>query len=484
VAFLAEIFAGALWRLVRLDAETFAILGLSLKIAVVATAIGFLAALPLAGLIHACRPRIRGAFLIAMQALVSVPTVIVGTLVYLLLSRRGPLGGLELLYTPAAIIAGDVLLVIPLLTIFIASTLQQVPKGFVETAKNLGATPSKVLRLLALECRGAIAVAVCVGFGRVISELGAAMILGGNIKGFSRTLTTAMALEMGKGETELAMALGMLLLFLALSNTLAVQYVQSRIARRGLGNNPEYDPMPNPSPASKNPAALEAATARRQVFPELPPVAIRDLTVRFGERTLFDGLSATIEMTGGTALMGASGSGKTTLLRIMAGLATPDAGSIDLYRKIPILTFQRPYLFEGTVRSNIEFGMRIRGVPPDELRARSEHLGEALRLRHLFGQPVRNLSGGEATRVSLGRAMAVQPDLLLIDEALSHLDRATLHPIIHLLRSYVEKGGSLLLVTHEEWLADEICSRKLHLHKGKLEQPTCSERLVPTSKPG
>lgn len=470
MAFLAETAFGALGRLVRLDAETFTILGLSLKIAIVATVIGFLVALPLAGLIHARRPRLRTAILIAMQALVSVPTVIVGTLVYLLLSRRGPLGGLELLYTPAAIVAGDVLLVIPLLTIFIASALQQIPKGFLETAGNLGAKPRQILALLALECRGAIAVGICVGFGRVISELGAAMILGGNIKGFSRTLTTAMALEMGKGETELAMALGMLLLLLALGNTLAVQYMQTRINRYSRSHGQEDATLPDASPVSRQISSADPAPGQKSTFPALPPVEIRDLTVRFEERTLFDGLSQTLEMTGGTALMGASGSGKTTLLRIMAGLAAPDAGSVELHRKTAILTFQRPYLFDGTVRRNIEFGMRIRGVPPDERRERAEHLGEALGLRPLFDQSVRNLSGGEAARVSLGRALAVQPDLLLIDEALSHLDRMTLRPIILLIGSYVEKGGALLLVTHEEWLADEICSRKIYLHEGKLEQ--------------
>lgn len=468
-AFLAEIATGALGRLVRFDAETFAILGLSLEIAIVATILGFLLALPLAGMIHACRPRVRAAILIAMQALVSVPTVIVGTLVYLLLSRRGPLGGLELLYTPSAIIAGDVLLVIPLLTVFIGSSLRQVPEGFVETAKNLGAKPFQVLALLALECRGALAVAICVGFGRVISELGAAMILGGNIKGFSRTLTTAMALEMGKGETELAMALGMLLLLLALANALVVQYLQARLSRRGRGPAPEARPARDVPPDSRYGLPPEMGTEPERGFPKLPPVEIRGLTVRFEERILFDNLSATLEMSGGTALMGASGSGKTTLLKIMAGLAAPHAGVIDHKRKTPILTFQRPYLFDGTVRMNIEFGMRIRGVFADERRERAERIGEALGLRPLFGQPVRNLSGGEAARVSLGRALAVQPDFLLIDEALSHLDRATLRPIMHLLRSYVANGGALMLVTHEEWLADELCSRKIYLRRGTLE---------------
>ncbi|HOT29906.1 MAG TPA: ABC transporter permease [Candidatus Ozemobacteraceae bacterium] len=468
-AFLAEIAAGALGRLARLDVETFAILGLSLKIAIVATILGFLLALPLAGLIHACRPRVRAMILIAMQTMISVPTVIVGTIVYLLLSRRGPLGGLELLYTPAAIVAGDLLLVIPLLTVFIGSALQQVPRDFVETAKNLGAKPFQLLFLLALECRGALAVAVCVGFGRVISELGAAMILGGNIKGCSRTLTTAMALEMGKGETELAMALGMLLLLLALANTLAVQYLQYRISWRGRRLVPETTPVPHAPSDCRRGAASDTRNDPDRVFPQLPPVEIRGLSVRFEERILFDNLSATLEMSGGTALMGASGSGKSTLLRIMAGLASPDAGVVDHAWKTPILTFQRPYLFDGTVRMNIEFGMRIRGVPAEERRERAERLGETLGLLPMFGQPVRNLSGGEAARVSLGRALAVRPDLLLIDEALSHLDRMTLRPVILLLRAFIGNGGALLLVTHEEWLADELCSRKIHLRRGTLE---------------
>lgn len=471
-SFLYDIAAGALRRLVSLDAETFAILGLSLKIAIAATILGFILALPLAGLIHACRPRLRAVLFIVMQTLVSVPTVIVGTLVYLMLSRRGPFGVLELLYTPTAIIIGDVLLVIPLMTIFIGSALRQVPNGFLETAKNLGARPHQILALLAFECRGAIAIGVCVGFGRVISELGAAMILGGNIKGLSRTLTTAMALEMGKGETEPAMALGILLLMLALVNTLAVQFMQARLALHGRSHDIGEEPFPRHSGTVPEETSPDIGNKKKHGFPDLLPIEIKDLTVKFEERTLFENLTASLELSGGTALMGASGSGKTTLLRIIAGLAAPDRGTIDLKSRNPILVFQRPYLFDGTVRHNLEFGMRIRGAASDERSARSEHLGDALGLRPMFNQSIRHLSGGEAARVSLGRVLAVQPKLLLIDEALSHLDRTTLLPIIRLLESYIEDGGALLLVTHENWLADAICSRKIHLRQGMLRQET------------
>jgi len=276
IYFLSGILAGAIHRILWFDAETFAILGLSLKVAVVSTVLGLGAALPLAGLIQFCRPRLRTVLFIGMQTLVSVPTVIVGTVVYLLLSRSGPFGALELLYSPAAIIIGDILLVVPLLAVFIGSALQQVPAGYVETAKNLGAKPRHILAFLARECSSAIAIGVCVGFGRVISELGAAMILGGNIKGFSRTLTTAMALEMGKGETELAMALGILLLGVALANTLAVQYLQTRLLRRG--HVPERDgsegiSRQKPIAQTDIPSGIEKKTT--QPFPLLQPILFR-----------------------------------------------------------------------------------------------------------------------------------------------------------------------------------------------------------------
>ncbi|HOY69091.1 MAG TPA: ABC transporter permease [Candidatus Ozemobacteraceae bacterium] len=462
-AFLLGVLADAMGRIFGFDAETFAILGLSLKIAVAATIGGLAIALPLAALIHACRPPLRAALFVVMQALVSVPTVIIGTLVYLFLSRRGPLGALELLYTPAAIILGDILLVVPLLTVFFGSALRQVPAGLLETARNLGASRRHLLILLARECRGTIAIGACIGFGRVISELGVAMILGGNIRGFSRTLTTAMALEMGKGETGLAIALGMLLLVLALGNTLAVQYLQIYLDRRPAPVPPDLRSECHDTPSLEE--GQHSGTMPPSP-PRIPPLHLRGISMAFDGRPLFEALGADLDLTGGLALMGASGSGKTTLLRLIAGLVMPDAGSVDRKGRKAVMTFQRPYLFAGTVRDNLEYGLRIRNASTEAVDA----LARELRIDSLLDRSVRHLSGGEAARVSIGRALAVNPHLLLLDEALAHLDRETLVPLTSVLRRYIRDGGGLLLVTHDPHLASAICSRTLILERGRLSR--------------
>ena len=200
----------------------------------------------------------------------------------------------------------------------------------------------------------------------------------------------------------------------------------------------------------------------------IQPVEIRALTVRFDDRMLFDRLDANLDVSGGIALMGASGSGKTTLLRMIAGLAAPNEGVVDLKERTAIITFQRPYIFKGTVRENMEFGMTIHGLPSELRKSRLDQLSAALGLRALLDCSTRHLSGGEAARVSIGRALAVNPELLLLDEALSHLDKNTLVPIIALLRKFVADGGGLVLVTHEEWLADAICARKAVLENGRI----------------
>lgn len=460
IEFLVRVFIGAFEKLLFLDFETFSILFFSLKIAFLGTLIGLVAALPCVFLVHFAPPRIRVWLFIVFQGLLSVPTVIVGTTLYLLLSKRGPMGALELMFTPSAILLGDVFLVVPLLTVFISSAISQVPEGVMETARNLGAGRFLIFRILLRECRRAIVVAACAGFGRVISEVGAAMILGGNIKGYTRTLTTAMVLETGMGETELAIALGILLLFfsfasVAIANTL----------RRNPFPVSEQEPlstvvMPNLGSGKAKPVLSDS--------PPVAPIEIFSLRKDFGVRVLFSGKDFSLPLSGGTALMGKSGCGKSTLLRILAGITEPSSGSISVGARKGILVFQRPYLFSGTVRENLGFGLHIRDFSEDAIRKETSRLAGILGLTGLLDRDCSVLSGGEAVRVSIGRAMAVHPDLLLLDESLSHLDAETLSPILELLRQFVGSGGGLILVSHDEAFARSLCRNLVRLENGEF----------------
>lgn len=150
------------------------------------------------------------------QAALSMPTVLIGLLLYLLLSRQGPLGSLQWLFSQSGMIAAQALIATPVLVAFTLAAVQAADPRLRETAITLGASPWRVMRTLLHETRFGVMAAIITGFGRVIAEVGGAMMIGGNIEGETRTITTAIALETSKGEFAQGIALGMVLMAIAL----------------------------------------------------------------------------------------------------------------------------------------------------------------------------------------------------------------------------------------------------------------------------
>lgn len=160
------------------------------------------------------------------QAALSLPTVLIGLLLYLTLSRHGPWGGLQWLFTQPGIIAGQVLIVLPVLIAFTLTAVQAADPRLAETAITLGASPWRVMLTILRETRFGVMAALINGFGRVISEVGCAMMVGGNIAGETRTITTAIALETSKGEFAQGIALGIVLIAIALAINAALMVLQ------------------------------------------------------------------------------------------------------------------------------------------------------------------------------------------------------------------------------------------------------------------
>jgi len=213
---LWEGFLRAIELIVSLDAEVAEIAWRSLRISASSTLLASLICLPLGGLIHFHRFRGKRVLVNTIQTFYSLPTVCVGLLVFLLLSRAGPLGGFGILFTPTAMVLGQMVLITPILLGLIVTALSGVDRAIKDTALSLGATELQTIWAIIKEARFAVGAAIVMGFGRAISEVGAAVIVGGNIRGFTRVLTTAIALETQKGELELALALGIILVILAL----------------------------------------------------------------------------------------------------------------------------------------------------------------------------------------------------------------------------------------------------------------------------
>ena len=226
--FLAEGLRRALALLFSGDAEVYGIAFLTLKVAVVATVIACGVGLPLGYLLASRRFWGRRAALTAVNTALAFPTVVVGLLLYGVLSRRGPLGGLGWLYTWRAIVIGDVLLALPIAAALSAAAIQGVDPRVRRTALTLGASRWRTAWTVAREARFALAAVITAACGQVVAEIGAALMVGGNIRGSTRTLTTAVSLYTAQGDFGLALALGLVLLGLALLVNVALQLLQGR----------------------------------------------------------------------------------------------------------------------------------------------------------------------------------------------------------------------------------------------------------------
>lgn len=226
--YLLDSLTAALGLITAGDPETWAIVWTSLRISLVACLCAALVGVP-AGLwvaLHSFRGK--AVVQVLLNTLMAMPTVVVGLFVYGLISRRGPLGEAGLLFTPAGVVLGEFLLATPIITNLTVAAVRALDPRVVTTCRTLGAGPVQEAVMVLREGWYGVVAAVVAGFGRVIAEVGVAMMLGGNIRGFTRTMTTAIALETSKGEFELALALGLLLLAVAFGVNGALFALQER----------------------------------------------------------------------------------------------------------------------------------------------------------------------------------------------------------------------------------------------------------------
>ncbi|HKZ55974.1 MAG TPA: ABC transporter permease [Anaerolineales bacterium] len=229
---LIETLREALELLFGPDGEVWQITSLSLQVSGLATGISLLIGLPLGSWLALGRIPGQRILLSLINTGMALPPVVVGLLVSLLLWRSGPLGGLRLIYTPAAIIVAQTVIAAPVVTGLTAAALQQLDPRLRLQLLGLGASNLQMVLALWREARLPILAALMAGFGSVISEVGASMMVGGNIRHQTRVLTTAIVLETGKGAFGRAIALGLLLLVLAFLVNLALTWIQQRAARR------------------------------------------------------------------------------------------------------------------------------------------------------------------------------------------------------------------------------------------------------------
>ncbi len=222
----------AFWLVVTLDAGLTEITLRSLQVTLSALVIASLISLPLAALLSVRRFKYRRFTIALMNALMGLPPVVVGLIVYMLLSRSGPFGVFGLLFTPTAMIIAQVIIIVPLIASVAHQSLRELWSDYHDLLISLNTTQSQRVKTLLWDGRRALLTAALAGFGRAIGEVGAIMIVGGNIDHATRVLTTAIVLETGKGDFALALALGFVLIGLAIAVNLMIHGL-SRTETRG-----------------------------------------------------------------------------------------------------------------------------------------------------------------------------------------------------------------------------------------------------------
>ena len=239
---IARAFAAALELVLSGDPELLRIVLLSLKVSLIATALAFMLAAPAGAALAAWRFRGRTALLVTLNALLGLPPVVVGLVVYLMLSRSGPLGGLGLLFTPAAMVIAQVILTVPIVAALTHRATEDLWADYGDALQLDGASRRRVVWTLLAMARAGLVTVFLAAFGRAIAEVGAIIMVGGNIRDHTRTMTTAIVLLTGQGDLPLALGLGMILITLTLAFSalaFAIGRRKPRDGRRGKWLRPQ-----------------------------------------------------------------------------------------------------------------------------------------------------------------------------------------------------------------------------------------------------
>jgi tungstate transport system permease protein len=231
LADVTEAFAAAVGLLTSGDPTFWAIVGLSLRVTLTAVLIAAVIGLPLGAWLAIVKFPGRAVLVVLFNALMGLPPVVAGLAIYLMLSRSGPLGALGLLFTPSAMVAAQTVLVLPIIVSLTRQIVESLWEEYEEHLCSLGCTRRRAVPTLLWDGRYSLLTALLAGFGRASAEVGAVLIVGGNIAGITRTMTTAITLETGKGNLYLALGLGLVLLGLTLGIN-AMAYIAGRASRR------------------------------------------------------------------------------------------------------------------------------------------------------------------------------------------------------------------------------------------------------------
>ena len=375
---------------------------------------------------------------VTLRAMYGLPPVVVGVVVYLALSKDGVLGDWGFLFTIQGMIIAQTLLILPLIWGISWTGMEEIP-GEVMEIYRLSDVKIPYVWLMVFEAKNQIGAAIMLAFGRAIAEVGAVMIVGGNIKGFTRTLTTSIVLETQQGRLNEALMLGFMLLTLAMIVSIIILLFEENWFHRFYNKNTEYN-----EPEME--MLLDGKTR------------LNNVSYSIGGNEILTNISLEINQGECVVILGGSGSGKTSLLKIISGINKAD-GDVILNEKNMIVP-QKPVYLRGNVRNNlIEKNLTIE--------EKNWWLNEVGLLEFSDRDP-RTLSGGELQRLNVARCFASNANLMILDEFTSNLDGPNVLQMESFISEHTKRGGSVILATHNPIQAKRIGDKIFIMFDGTL----------------
>tara|TARA_B110000444_G_scaffold36999_1_gene32499 strand:- start:9802 stop:11088 length:1287 start_codon:yes stop_codon:yes gene_type:complete len=375
---------------------------------------------------------------VIVQALYGLPPVVVGVMVYLALSKDGLLSDLNWLFTIEGMIFAQTLLIFPLILGVAWGALERVSEDKRDVFRVMNVKKSRRVMLEMYCARRGIVNAILLGFGRAIAEVGAVLMVGGNIAGKTRVLTTSVVLETSIGEMDTALQLGGVLLVLSLLVALSIQLLQ-RVHFLGHGKFGEDS------------RDIES-------FDDFD-LHLENLNVEKDGIKILNSYSIKLKQGEIIALMGESGSGKSTLLRRICGLEGDDLG---IGRDVAYVA-QQPTLVMDTVAMELQLPIMVHNHLPDA----GKELALICGLEEKERQRTDTLSGGEKQRLAFLRALAMNRKILILDEFTSELDGLSVEKIENEVLKFKQRGGCVLFATHNVLQAQRLATRTIFIHQGR-----------------
>ena len=379
---------------------------------------------------------------VIVQALYGLPPVVVGVMVYLALSKDGLLSDLNWLFTIEGMIFAQTLLIFPLILGVAWGALERVSEDKRDVFRVMNVKKSRRVMLEMYCARRGIVNAILLGFGRAIAEVGAVLMVGGNIAGKTRVLTTSVVLETSIGEMDTALQLGGVLLVLSLLVALSIQLLQ-RVHFLGHGKFGEDS------------RDIES-------FDDFD-LHLENLNVEKDGIKILNSYSIKLKQGEIIALMGESGSGKSTLLRRICGLEGDDLG---IGRDVAYVA-QQPTLVMDTVAMELQLPIMVHNHLPDA----GKELAVICGLEEKERQRTDTLSGGEKQRLAFLRALAMNRKILILDEFTSELDGLSVEKIENEVLKFKQRGGCVLFATHNVLQAQRLATRTIFIHQGRETDP-------------